>query len=36
MYELVFCVCLGLDVYQVFSWLEMKEYYNLQDVIEVV
>lgn len=35
-YEFVFCVCLVEDVYQVFSWLEMKDYYCLQEVIEVV
>lgn len=33
-HESVFCARPGLDVYQVSSWSEMKEYYNPQDVIE--
>ncbi|WP_455587349.1 alpha-N-acetylglucosaminidase [Bacteroides sp.] len=33
-HESVFCARPGLDVYQVSTWSEMKEYYNPQEVIE--
>lgn len=33
-HESVFCARPALDVYQVSSWSEMKEYYDPQDVIE--
>ena len=33
-HELVFCARPGLDVYQVSSWSEMKDYYDPQEVIE--
>lgn len=33
-HESVFCARPGLDVYQVSSWSEMKDYYDPQEVIE--
>lgn len=33
-HESVFCARPGLDVYQVSTWAEMKDYYNPQEVME--